>query len=69
MSERKVVKVTKEDMERQRQIMNQLRVRNEEYFRAKGRRKTVLVRTYGCEMNALRCFFNSLLFSIHKPVF
>jgi tRNA-2-methylthio-N6-dimethylallyladenosine synthase len=52
-----VKKVNKDWLEQQPYI-NKLRQINEEYYQETGRRKTVLTKTYGCEMNALRCIFS-----------
>jgi tRNA-2-methylthio-N6-dimethylallyladenosine synthase len=48
MSKRKIVSVSQEELERQKQIMNELRNKNEEYYKLTGRRKTFFTQTYGC---------------------
>lgn len=51
MSKREVIEITKEDIEVQRKIINEMRIKNEEFYRINGRRKTALTKTYGCAMN------------------
>ena len=51
MSKREEVKVSQEDLNRQREIINKLREINDAEYERTGKRKKHLTVTYGCQMN------------------
>ncbi len=52
MSNRKTLAENIDELNRQQQIIKQLRKTNNEEYKRTGKKKTYLIRTYGCQMNA-----------------
>lgn len=55
MSKREEVKVSDKELAQQQPYINEIRKKNDEYFRRTGRKKKHLTVTFGCQMNSVRC--------------
>ena len=64
MSKRKEVTISPSDLEFANEKAQEIREINEEEFKKTGKKKKYLIKTYGCQMNSLRCIFISRLSSL-----
>ncbi|ARE87765.1 hypothetical protein [Clostridium formicaceticum] len=55
MKREKNYEINSLDLQRQQEIIEEVSHKNKELYRTTGRQKKVMIVTYGCQMNAVRC--------------
>lgn len=51
--------IPEDESTRMEYFIEKIRKQNEEYYKRTGKRKKHLTKTYGCQMNPVRCIFIS----------